>query len=343
MNTHWMVNTHGDPLGTLHDLLAKIWQRARLDAMLVPFNSKQEADVQPRLLRDPAQLQRINPFKPLMTLNAARLVPDLLCDYPHERLAVLLRPCEMRALIEMVKHDSFSLERTLTISVDCLGTFPAEDYLWRLERKGSSEKLTQEALHFARQGGIQAYRYRSACQFCVAPDAHGADINIGVLGLPARQYLTLEIRQAHLAQALDLQSLTDGPALPELLAQREALLARQEATRERTRVRLLAGLTDILPDDVAELVKQFENCGACRECLDVCPICSVDYPRQSPGGGFIQEDVMRWMVSCAGCGMCEQVCPNHKPLSAIFTHIRQQLMELYDYAPGLSLEEPLPV
>ncbi len=40
----------------------------------------------------------------------------------------------MRALTEMTKHASFNLDNLLTISVDCLGTLPADEYQWRLER-----------------------------------------------------------------------------------------------------------------------------------------------------------------------------------------------------------------
>ena len=42
------------------------------------------------------------------------------------------RPCEMRALTEMTKHASFKIDNLLTISVDCLGTLPADEYQWRL-------------------------------------------------------------------------------------------------------------------------------------------------------------------------------------------------------------------
>jgi Fe-S oxidoreductase len=51
---------------------------------------------------------------------------------------------------------------------------------------------------------------------------------------------------------------------------------------------------------------------------------------------------MRWLVSCAGCGMCEQSCPNSLPTATIFAHIRRQLDQQWDYSPGRSTSEPLP-
>jgi len=65
----------------------------------------------------------------------------------------------LRALFEKTKREALPLDRVLTICIDCRGTCPMEDYQWRAERKGSSERLAWESLHFARQGGIAAYRF----------------------------------------------------------------------------------------------------------------------------------------------------------------------------------------
>jgi len=59
--------------------------------------------------------------------------------------------------------------------------------------------------------------------------------------------------------------------------------------------------------------------------MNVCPICSVDEPRRAKDGKLVREDVVNWLLSCAGCGMCEQSCPQHQPLSAVFSHIREQI------------------
>jgi Fe-S oxidoreductase len=77
--------------------------------------------------------------------------------------------------------------------------------------------------------------------------------------------------------------------------------------------------------------------------MDVCPICSVDRPARTAEGHYDRSGVMRWLVSCAGCGMCEQSCPNHLPISAMFAHIRRQLTDQFDYTPSKSLQDPLPL
>jgi formate dehydrogenase subunit beta len=343
MKTQWMLDTHGDPLGTISQFIRTVWQGADLEGILVPLNRSPNAIAESRLIKNFSQLDNVNPFKPLMTLNTASLIPEVLNEHPDSHFGAIMRPCELRALIEMVKHNGFSTEQVLTICVDCLGTFPVEDYEWRAERKGEPEKLTQEALQFARQGGISAYRYRSACQVCTAPEAHNADLNIGVLGLPVRQQILVTARDEDTAERLHLDKITDERANPTLVAQHERLLTKVVERNRRTYERVISGLADVLPSDLDALIEQLESCENCQDCLDVCPICVVDHPRRAEDGKYIREDVTRWMISCSGCGVCESDCPKHLPLNAIFLYIRSQLADMYDYSPGASSQEPLPL
>jgi heterodisulfide reductase subunit A-like polyferredoxin len=201
-----------------------------------------------------------------------------------------------------------------------------DDYQWRAERKGSPDRLAWESLHFARQGGIAAYRFRSACQACRTPISSGADINIGVIGLPVRQKIMVEASEPEFSrlQAADQLIFEQDPAM---LEQREYIIAKLLARGSHTRQRLADNLDSILPRDVDALVKQFEACGECRECFNNCPLCAADYPSKDPAGIYHREQVKEWMISCAGCGMCEQACPNHLPLVTIFNQIREQLLE----------------
>jgi len=323
MSTQWMLKTKGDPLGTVHRFVRDVWQAAGLEALIVPPNAKG----QKHILTDPAGLEEVNPFQPLMLMNIARAIPEVLKEHKDGRVGVLLRPCEMRALNEVAERGAIQTERLLTLCVDCLGTFPEDEFEWRAARKGSEKGLYGEALQFAPQGGISAYRYRAACQMCVSPGATEADVNIGILGLPVRQTVLVDVKNS----PLDWKTLTDGTADPTLAAKRDVMLAKLAERHTRTRERVINGLMEVLPTNVEALLDQFENCGACQMCMDSCPICTVEYPRQVKGR-YRREDVVRWLASCAGCGMCEQSCPQHLPLSIIFTHVKQQLIDALESA-----------
>jgi formate dehydrogenase subunit beta len=322
MNTKWLVETNGDPLGAIQNIFTEAWERFELDSMLVPTNGNGG----PHLLHDTNELNHLNPFKPLMTLNAAKFLPKILNEQPEARIGAVLRPCEVRALEAKAKREAIPLKRMLTICVDCLGTYSPEDYQWRAERKGSQEGLDGEELQFARQGGIAAYRFRSACQACQTPIGDGADINIGVIGLPVRQKILVDIRDQATAKTLGAKkstSLEDHPYFDQRRYVSTRLLQRGTQTRQR----LIDNLESILPRNLDALIDQFEHCGECRSCFEVCPLCAADYPSKDSAGLYEREQVMQWMISCAGCGMCEQACPNHLPLVTIFTNIRQQVID----------------
>jgi CO dehydrogenase/acetyl-CoA synthase alpha subunit len=106
--------------------------------------------------------------------------------------------------------------------------------------------------------------------------------------------------------------------------------------------RLSVNLGELLPKNINDIITQFESCGPCQECMDACPICSVDFPQKDANQRYQREDIMRWLISCAGCGMCEQACSKNLPLGIIFSHIREQLDEEYNYQTGKSVQDALP-
>ena len=355
MNNQWSLDSHGDPLGTVRDFIKGMWMETGLDGMLVTVNGEDETRSVARYITDVGEVDKINPFKPLMEINIARMIPGLIANHPNARLGTVMRPCEMRALTEMTKHQAFEMDNLVTISVDCLGTLPADEYQWRLERaekphpgeEGNTaeptDELAQEALKFARQGGIVPYRYRSACQVCTSPAASNADINVHILGLPVRQHMLVSVSEPAGETHAHIEGLVNGRASEGLIQQHERMLAKMSERHQRTMGRLNEGLGGLLPVDVDAVIHLLESCGDCEKCLDVCPICSVDRPERQNDGHYDRAGVKKWLVSCAGCGMCEQSCPNHLPISALFAYIRQQLGEQWEYVPGRSMDEALPV
>jgi formate dehydrogenase subunit beta len=319
MNTQWVLNTKGDPLGTVNRFVSQVWQETGLEGLILPSDRKNEL----RVVDDPSVLGEFNPFQPLMLMNIAGLVPGVLQEHPDGRFGILLRPCELRALNEVAERKTIDPERLLTICVDCLGTFADEEFEWRSIRKGSDAGLTKEALQFAPQGGIAAYRYRAACQMCISPGAKSADINLGVLGLPVRQSLLVDGQP----DLLDWSQVTDRPADPALSSKRAVMLSKLVERHSQTRDRVLSGLAEVLPANVDVLLDQFEDCGSCQSCMEACPICSANPPQRAKDGRYERQGVVEWLVDCAGCGMCEQSCPRHMPLSIIFTHVKRSLEE----------------
>jgi formate dehydrogenase subunit beta len=322
MNTQWMLQDRGDTLVTIQQFLRDLWQTAALEGMLVPQRTAGTAGIRPLFITDWMQLNSADPCAPVMTLNAARLVAQLARENPRGRLGAVLRSCELRSLLTLAAHDAFHLEQFLIIGVDCLGTFPADDYAWRAEKQGV-EQLTREALRFAPQGGLLPHRYRHACQMCVSPVPEGADLSIGILGLPTRQTILITARNEETAERLRLDAITDGEAAPSLVARHEKMRATLAGRRGRARRRIIGALPASLPANVQGLLAQLTDCAPCQACLEACPIYAGELARL---GGVSWDAVRRWLSTCAECGMCEEACPRRMPLSAVVSRIRWDLV-----------------
>jgi formate dehydrogenase subunit beta len=324
MEHNWMIETKGDPLRSLHSFIADVWQAAGLDFLYLPLKTDEAPYLQASLIDTPVQLAEFNPFTPVMSENLAKGLPAVLAAHPGARIGVFLRPCEMRALQNMADIGPVDLERLVTFCADCLGTFPLAEYEWRARRKGSRRELTEEAIQFSRQGGLVPYRYRSACQSCESPMADRADVNIGVLGLPIRKHITVMLTNG-LGESVDFETITGGAAPAAVVRQRDEIVNKMVHRSRVFRQRVSQALDDVLPADIGELVEHFYQCGACTDCIDNCPICEMNAPRKGADGRYQPEDLASWVLSCVGCGMCEQACEQHTALHLIFARVGEAL------------------
>src|SRR5574338_1657254 len=133
MNVNHILHVReGNTLKTLQQFLAAWWKQIDLDAMLAPLETPHPGVAAPQVITRAADLKRVNPFTPVMLSNTAAVVQDFVKDHPHSQLAVMLRPCELRAMVELQKRHraryqpastAKNRERLVVISVDCPGTY----------------------------------------------------------------------------------------------------------------------------------------------------------------------------------------------------------------------------
>jgi formate dehydrogenase subunit beta len=311
------------PLETVRHLLARIWQEADLEAMLVPIWKADEHVVQAALLYESEELSGADPFSPVMLANGAPLAAQLLRMPRQKRLGVVLRPCELRSLRELARRDGFSLEPGLLISPDCVATLAPEDYDWQVTRQEDNERLTRDALHFAAQGGILPSRLRPSCQLCDRPFPESADIHIQLLGVETSRHLLVEIRDPLLAQALGYGPEQAALIPSEVTQRRERVLGKLVTWRQQARAYAESHLGET-QGSLEGLSAHLRSCPVCRERMNShCPFFARAW--KASGNGADLPALEDWLLSCAGCGMCEYACPEGFPLFTVISHLGHKL------------------
>ncbi len=335
-------------------LLRGLMEKEIVDAVLLP-REVPGGGIAHALLTHKDSLEQAVPLAPVMPASGAVIVSNLTKVEPSSKaIAVVLRPCELRALTELVKLKQASFDGLLVVSYDCPGTFKVTDYADLLQEE-------QDALALAREGHE---KLREICGACTRFHPEGADVALGLYGLSDAKRLMVLAQSEKGREALERLGL-EGEAPP--VEERDKALAEEGMKRQEASDALVKKTTEEVTG-LENLLKTFSTCILCHNCMTMCPVC---YCREcyfeSPTFDFEADRYLNWAdkkggfrvpqgsllfhltrmnhmsFACVACGLCEQACPSDIPVGAIFKTVGLRAQELFDYVPGRSLEEELPL
>jgi len=219
-----------DVLKATRRFLRSLMEAGVVEALYVPLETEGGA-VLPALVTDPAMLERANPLAPVMPINGARAVSALTGKHTPGTLGAVLRPCEIRALVELVKLQQANLEGLTLIGIDCAGTFEVRDFTAR--RKAGN--LDWAGYLSGLKGGmatVDGLPLRAACQMCVTPVAENCAIHLELLGSDLASGIPLTVAD-ELAARLGLSETPRGEGAAALLVVRDSGPGIAEADRAR--------------------------------------------------------------------------------------------------------------
>jgi formate dehydrogenase subunit beta len=353
--------------GAIADLLGDLLEKGGFDAMLVPCITpfkKDEHIVMQTLVVDREHLDRADPFAPVATANSAKVLSSLTYQESGKKLVAVVRSCEVRAFIELVKLNQGRLDDLLLIGIDCNGRYENNDYLRYASRVADPTAQFLDAIHGG-NGSEQAtdFDITEACKNCEYPVANNVDMRLCVFGADPRESIHLEVITGKGSEAVSSLGLAPSEEPPARQAAVDTLLQ----TRLEHRDRSLAEMADVIkkPEGILEIVG---NCVNCYNCRVACPVCYcrecvfvTETFRHSSEKYFMWAEkkgrqkmptdtvfyhltrMLHMSTLCVGCGQCTSACPNDIPVGTLFRTVARATQGRFEYQPGHDVAEPQPL
>jgi len=320
--------------------------------------------VMPTLVTDPSQLDGVDPLAPAFAMNAAKIVARLTRKPMGAKVAAVLRPCEIRAFVELVKLKQGDTEELILIGIDCLGALPNKDYFQLMGQTppASTVGLCKHVLD-GKSRDFGGFDPAPACKACEYPVADHADILIGVYGMDIDQALLAQSRTAagdQILQQLNLAAADEPRARQDAV---DAVIKQRTAYRDD-----MFAKTREATDSLEKMAAYFATCVNCYNCRVACPVCYckecvfvTDVFNHDPSqylGWANRKGVIKMptdtlfyhitrlahmSTACVGCGQCSNACPNDIPVMELFRTVAQGTQQAFDYEAGRSLEDDPPL
>jgi formate dehydrogenase subunit beta len=107
-----------------------ILNKGLIDSVLMPAKNKKGNSYAWFLMNKDGFLETSDPIPPVMTIQGANILKNMTKKGESwSKTAVVLRPCELRAVIELTKLEQIHLENIILISFDCPGAYPLTHYI----------------------------------------------------------------------------------------------------------------------------------------------------------------------------------------------------------------------
>jgi formate dehydrogenase subunit beta len=334
----------------------------------------------PVLITDPSDLDDTIGSLHCSIPNIPRFVKEYLGGALNQTLAVVGKPCDIRAIIELQKRHQIGRENLILIGLNCTGTIsPAvarkmfvEEFKVDPDRVVSEDiddgKLTihlddgktkSKDLSKLEKKGLGR---RENCRRCVTNIPTYADIACGKWGTENEKENSSFIEVVSGKGRKLIEGAVENGYIKVSKPTKESIQVRiekDEAERELAKVwrdKAFKPLLDLENHERLEYwMDEFSKCIKCYGCRDACPICYCDHCLLEANRGFIDVGrippepaypltrIAHVSDSCVNCGQCQDACPMDLPLSKLFAFMNERLSEVFDYDAGMDIEEMPPM
>jgi formate dehydrogenase subunit beta len=341
--------------GAIRDFVKRLLALDEIRAILVPQHLPMKRMVMPTLVTDPKRLEGVDPLAP-----ASRLTRKA----SGVRLAAVMRPCEIRAFVELVKLKQANADEVILIGTDCLGAFQNNDYVHFAadDPPGATRRFLENMLRGERPDA-SGCDLASACKACEFPLSANADLHIGILGIAAADHVLIEAHTNRGSDLLNKLAFERTQAPPSRRQAVDDLIAQRATYRDEMFKQTAAAIATI--DKASEY---FAACVNCYNCRVACPVCyckecvfvtdvfahePLRYLQWADRKGMIKMPtdtlfyhltrLTHMSTACVGCGQCSNACPNDIPVMEVFRTVARQTQSSFEYQAGRDPGEAPPL
>ena len=367
--------------GVVTSLLRFALETGKVDGVVVTKakNGNRYAGV-PALVTEPDELIESAGSLHCSIPNVARFVKEYLDGASKMKLAVVGKPCDMRAIIELHKREQIDLDNLTLIGLNCTGTISPTiaKQMFIDEFKVNPNEVIREdidegKLAITLENGTtksldlmkleeKGYGRRENCRRCEINIPTFADLACGKWGTEEEENKSTFI-EAYSSKGISLieEAIEQGLIAAEKPDKKSIQRREERDTAEKKlanmwRERDFKPIIDLdLSERLTYWLDEFSKCIKCYGCRDACPICFCDHclleaERGFLEGGEIPPDTVFPLTrlahvadSCVNCGQCQDACPMDLPLSKLFSFLNARLQDVFDYVPGTDADQRQPL